>query len=135
MSKVTEITSSFLRTARGELEAELQDFGEKHGLTISVVSARYMPGNATFKLQLATTCNDGSVNTKEAENFRLNAHLFGLKPEHLNAEITYLGKRYKLVGLASNSIKFPLIVERIPDGKGFRMPLWAAASLQEDPQG
>ena len=75
MSKVTEITSSFLRTVRGELEAELQDFGEKHGLTISVRAARYTSRSATFKLQLATTCNDGSVNTKEADHAQVCGHL------------------------------------------------------------
>ena len=80
MSKVTEITSSFLRTVRDELEAELQDFGEKHGLTISVRAARYTSRSATFKLQLATTSNDGTVNSREAENFRLHSHLLGLKP-------------------------------------------------------
>ena len=134
MSKVTEITGPFLRAAREEMEAELKDFGEKYGLTISIGTARYTKGNAAFKLQLVTTCSDGTVNTQEAENFKLNAHQFGLKPEHLNAEITYLGRKYKLVGLAPNSIKFPLIVERIPDGKGYRMPLYAASSIGEHHQ-
>ena len=131
MSKVTEITRPFLRAAREELEAELKDFGEKYGLTLSVGAARFTKGNAAFKVQLATTSDDGTVNTREAENFKLNAHQFGLKPEHLNSEITYLGRKYKLVGLAMNSIKFPLIVERIPDGKGYRMPLYAASSIRE----
>ena len=131
MSKVTEMTRPFLRAARVEMEAELKDFGEKYGLTISIGDARFTKGNAAFKVQLATTGSDGTVNTQEAENFKLNAHQFGLKPEHLNAEITYLGRKYKLVGLSPKSTKFPLIVERIPDGKGYRMPLYAAAPLQE----
>lgn len=134
MTKVIEITKPFLREAREEMEAALKEFGEKYGLTITVGSASFMPGpggNATFKVELATQTDDGEANTRRAADFKRYAPMYGFKPEHLFGEFTYAGTRYKLVGFSPKASRFPLIVERVPDGKAFKMPLEAAASLKD----
>jgi len=87
-------------------------------------------GNATFKVELATQTDDGEANTRKAAEFKRYAAMYGFKPEHLYAEFNYAGRTYKLTGFSPKASRFPLIVERVPDGKAFKMPLEAAASLK-----
>lgn len=127
---MTEINRTVLRELRGEIEEALKDLGEKHGVVFSVGSANFLPTVATFKLEVATKAEDGTVNTKDAENFRSLCYLYQLRPEHLHKLLTFNGTQYKLVGLNPRSGKYPLIVERVSDGKGFKLHSSAADSLR-----
>lgn len=117
------IDRQFLRTAREEIQNILKDYADKHNLQISLGSASFTSENATFKLELATKAKDGSVNTKKAEDFKLYASMYGLSPDDLDREFNWGGNVYRLIGLSPRANKFPLIVERISNGKSYKMPL------------
>jgi len=128
-----EITRQFLVNAREEMGIALKEFGEKYGLKITVGSASYTAGeagNATFKVELATQNESGRVFTKKSNDFLMHAERLGFLPEDLNKEFKYAGNTYKLIGVNPKSYKYPLIVERVPDGKQFKMPLEAANALK-----
>jgi hypothetical protein len=56
--------------------------------------------------------------------------MYGLKPEHLGASITFGGERYTIKGLASGrSHKYPFLATRVRDSKVFKLPESAVASL------
>jgi hypothetical protein len=120
-----------LRELREAITAALEVVGKQYGIKITAGSASYMNESATFKVELATVTSDGTAMTKEASAFKRSCGLYGLKPEHLFAEINYAGSRYKITGLTGGrSWKYPIAVERIPDGKRFKLPESAVASLQ-----
>jgi len=128
-----EITRQFLLTAREEMGQALKEFGEKHGLKITVGHASYtagVDGNATFKVELATQNESGLVFSKKSNDFLMNAERLGFLPEDLNKEFKYAGTIYKLIGFNPKSYKYPLVVERVRDGKQFKMPLEAANVLK-----
>lgn len=134
MSKITEITRPFLRDARDEIEAALSEFAEKYGIAVSVGNASFTPGPggyATFKLELATKTPAGEVNTKQAADFNLYCYRYGLKPEHLNREISFAGRDYKIIGLMPKSSRYPLLAERVDDGKHVKLPIEAARLLKD----
>jgi hypothetical protein len=112
-----------LQILREDLQAALKVVSDKHGIQIEVGRATFTPKNATFKVEIATVSEDGTANTQEATNFIQFCSLYDLKPEHLGAEFTFRGDRYKVAGLASGrSHKFPILADRIPDGKTFKFP-------------
>lgn len=136
MAQVTEITKPFLRDAREEMTAALREFGERHGIKVTVGNASFTPGaggNATFKVELATRTPEGEVNTKEMTAFRQHATMFGLKPEQLGIEFTLGGSRYKLVGLNPRARSMPLLGENKANGKVYKLPLYALDYLRESP--
>ncbi len=133
MSQVTAITKPFLRDARVEMMVALREFGERHGLVVTVGNASFIPGvggSATFKVELATKTADGVVNTKEMIAFQQHATLFGLKPEHLGTQFTWQSSRFQLAGLAPRSAKYPLLATKLADGKMYKLPLAAVEFLR-----
>ena len=58
--------------------------------------------------------------SKEAKDFRAGAELYGLKPEHLGAEVTVNGKRLKIDGVSVRSRKYPILATEVESGKRFK---------------
>ena len=87
-------------------------------------------GNASFKVELATLNEAGHANTQKSKDFLLHARRHGFPPDSLNKEFKYAGTIYRLIGFKPQSYKYPLIVERVSDGKQFKMPLEAANVLK-----
>lgn len=98
-----------LRQLRPQIEAALQDLAEKEQLSISLGSARFTSDNVTFKLELSTVNNDGTVNTKEGEDFKFYASRYGLKPEALGATFRHAGDVYTIKGCKPRSHKYPIL--------------------------
>jgi hypothetical protein len=128
--KIASLDKKNLHMLRLELQAAAEAVGQKHGIKILVGNARFTPENATFKVEIATIAVDGVVNDRTVSDFKQACHVFGLKPEHFGAEITYGRELYKIAGLTSGrSYKFPILATRLSDGKQFKLPLAAVASL------
>lgn len=111
-----------VKLTRTRLEEALEGFGEKFGCEVKVGNASFDRdgGYCTFKLELAVVGEGGVVQTKEMSNFRQLAALYGLKPEDLGAEFTARGETYRIIGANPKSGKYPIIGERVKDGKGFK---------------
>jgi hypothetical protein len=60
------------------------------------------------------------VELPEAANFKKMAHLYGLKPEHLNQKFVYHGEEYELTGLNARARSAPFLATRCNDGKRFK---------------
>jgi hypothetical protein len=133
--KITSLDKPTLRVISAAMEKALSAVGNELGIKITVGNARYEAERASYKIEVATVGTDGTVQSKGVVNFKKLAHMYGLKPEHLGAEITYGGKRYRITGLNPDRFKFPLEVKRIPDGKGFCLPEKAAAALKSKEDG
>lgn len=120
------IDRTSIRLLRDEINNALVELGKKHGLQIDAGSASFLPGkNVTFKLECAVIGADGQAASKEAENFKAYCSLYGLRPEQLNGSFVYNGKRWKIVGCAPRSHKYPILCED-QNGKVFKLPAHAA---------
>jgi len=111
-----------VKLTRQRLEETLKGFGEEFGCQVRVGNASFDRDGAycTFKLELAVVGEGGVVQTKEMSDFRQLAVLYGLKPEDLGAEFTARGETYRIVGANPKSGKYPIIGERVKDGKAFK---------------
>ena len=111
-----------VKLTRGRLEEALKGFGEELGCEVKVGNATFDRdgGYCTFKLELAVVGAGGVVQTKEMSSFRQLAVLWGLKPEDLGAEFSARGEKYRIVGANPKSGKYPIIADRVKDGKSFK---------------
>jgi hypothetical protein len=122
MSKITAFDRKNLQALRTDIDAALKAVGDKHGISLKLGRGTFSAETATFKLELGTVSDTGVVVTKEAQDFKTYALMFGLKPEHLGQSFKdFDGHSYKVVGLKVRSPKFPVLVERA-DGARFKFP-------------
>ena len=114
--------SSFDRTTIDALRAAvglaLAKVGELHGIRLSTGRISYRPHNCVIPVEAAIIAADGTVASREAEDFKTNAAVFGLTPGHLGQTFTDgRGVRFRLVGLNLKARKKPFLIE---DVKGTR---------------
>jgi hypothetical protein len=107
-----------------EIERALQPVAEKHGIVIRSGRGSFSPTNYTLKVECSVRLNGETV-TREAEAFKRYAEHYGLKPEDLGKIISHGGRQFRIVGLKPNSRRFPVLAERLPDGKRFGLPAYA----------
>lgn len=75
-------------------------------------NATFSKNNVTFKLEVNTINQDGTINTKEASDFKLCAPMYGLSPDNLGSTFIHKGQEYTIVGLSVRSRKYPIICEK-----------------------
>lgn len=116
------ITKANFRQFSTDLEAALTELGEKYGVKITAGSAKENGGNVEMKINCSEIKADGSVETKEAADFKLYAPIYGLSADDLKKEIVYAGKKYEIVGAKPRSHKFPILAKNLADKKLYKLP-------------
>lgn len=92
--------------------------GEKYGVKVSFKGGQIGGGFCVLKVEFAEVKTDGSVETKEASNYKLNASLYGLPADGMGKTFHFRSRTYKVVGLKPGC-KYNILAERQPDGKRF----------------
>ena len=96
------------------------DLEKKHGVKVDLGHATIYPSNVVFKLEVCDVATDGTVMTPEADAFKVNAHLFGLKSEDLGRSFRVGLKTYVVKGLRPRAYAKPIICEQ--GGKEYIFP-------------
>src|SRR5689334_21625334 len=115
--KIKAFDGPVLRMLYPEIEAALADLGRRHGISIRVGSARFGDRTADLRLELAVVGAGGRVVRKESEEFDWHHATFGLEPGDLGRVVALDGEEHRLIGLAPNRPKYPIVLERVRDGK------------------
>jgi len=103
------------------VSAKLKELGHTD-LVVRQAGGNYTSTSFTAKLEFAVKGADGQAMTREAQAFKQNAAFFRLRPEWLGREFTSRGVRYRITGLNPNAPKYPVMGERLRDGRAFKFP-------------
>ena len=115
--KIKAFDALVLRKLQPEIEAALAAVGRRHGITIRAGTARFRESTAELKLELAVIGGDGRSARREAEEFAKYHAMYGLEASDLGQVVTLNREEHRLVGLAPNRPKYPIVMERLRDGK------------------
>lgn len=125
--KVDKITRQNARTLVQEALDAIEQGVKTAGLKAKVVgSIKFEDSRLVFKLELATEDSP----TVEAEEFVRYAPSLGVT-RVLGEVVKYGGTLYKIEGLSLRSRKCPVLVERVSDGKKYKLPLDAVRGNNE----
>jgi hypothetical protein len=119
---MNQITRDAMLALRADLDAAVRQVGERHGLKIQTGRATFSAECATFKVEVATIGQSGTVQTKEASAFKQLAQAYGLKAEHLGASFDQGGKTYTITGLKTKAHAYPILAKG-QDGKTYKFPV------------
>ena len=115
--KIKAFDAVVLRKLQPEIEAALAAVGHRHGITIRAGTARFRESTAELKLELAVIGGDGRAARREAEEFAKYHAMYGLEAGDLGQVVILDREEHRLVGLAPNRPKYPIVMERLRDGK------------------
>lgn len=115
--KITAFDRATCRVVSEKIEAALQPLAAELGIAISSKGGTYMGGHYTLKVECATKGENGEVNTREADDWKVMAPLYGLKAEDLGRTFKAGGKEYKIAGWRSKARSKPIVATR--GDKGF----------------
>ena len=129
LTMTKQSASDVISRLRRKIEATLNDGtldSIQEGLQVDLGNARYTSGDIfpiTFKFEVSATNEDGTVETKEARDFKRIAEIYGLSPDDLGKTFkTWHGKRtYTITGLVRRRRKFPISAV-CENGKSWKFP-------------
>ena len=122
--EIKEFDRDKCKMLRAVTESTLQaSFAEVFpGVAVKAGSGKFSGNNYTLTLEFALEVN-GNVMTQEAESLVHNARWLGLPENPIGLEFENMkGERFKLVGYKRRNRTYPIIGERIPDGRRFKFP-------------
>jgi len=123
--KITEINHPECERIRDAVDAALKETGERLGMTFRAGNMSYDPDGLSVTIKLAGSVDgeDGEAVDPMVQEFKRHCDQFDLRPDHLGKEIKLEGTTFRIVGLKPRSPKFPIIGQRVSDGKRFKLPL------------
>jgi hypothetical protein len=111
--KIKTFDALVLKKLQLEIETALAALGRKHGIIIRAGTARFRERT----VELAVIGGDGRSARKEAEEFGKYHATYGLEASDLGQVVTLNREEHRLVGLVPNRPKYPIVMERVRDGK------------------
>jgi len=123
--------SRTVKDARSKLQAAVDAVARELGCEIKVGNASYARdgSNCVFKVELAAIGQDGVAQTQEVKAFATYAMRFGLSPDDFGAEFSHRGSRFRVRGIKPKSTRYPVLAERLSDGKTFKFEAELVKSL------
>lgn len=117
--KIDKLDRVVCKNIRQELLPFLEKAGKKIGVKITTGNGSFTEDAFTLKV-VFNVIRDGKVVLPEESNFRKYASMFGMKPEDLGQEFISHGHTFKIVGLKPDRPKYPVIGERLSDGRKYK---------------
>ena len=123
--RIESIDKAACKAIDAEARAALEQVAEKLGLTVKLGGGSYDPTTGTYTPRVTF-----SVDGAEARAWAQVAALVGLAPDDYGREIAYGGiGRVRLVGINLRARRFPILVERVDDGKVYKVPEASVAAF------
>jgi hypothetical protein len=113
LTKFDKATVRQLHETMREIAKNFEEIGAKLAKSRGVYTAE------TFKLTLEFQIDAPETGQKL---FERECGAVGLKPTDFGREVTWNGDKFKVTGVAPRSRKYPVLVKRASDGKGFKLP-------------
>ena len=117
--KVTSFDKPTIKAIRMAMDNALATVEKEYGITIKTGNARFSGNEVTFKVKANTQSSDGTINTKEADNFELYKNRIGLGWLEVGDRILLQGKYFTLKGYNTRARKSPIQIED-EQGRGYK---------------
>ena len=119
------LTPALCDRLRRELLKACQDVAEIHGLTVEGGDLNDIDLRHGFEIgfRVGIPMEDGALYSTDKAMFGVLAEHFGLKPSDYGRIFRARGEAFRITALNPNRPKYPISVERVTDGRGFKFPV------------
>lgn len=118
------LTPALCDRLRRDLLKACQDVAETHGLTIEGGDLSDIDLHHGFDIgfRVGIPMEDGSLYSSDKAMFGVLAEHFGLKSSDHGRIFKARGETFRIAAINPNRPKYPISVERVADGRGFKFP-------------
>ena len=108
-----------IKEIRKDMDAALRVIGSKHSLAFEIGRITYSDNGFGARVEAVMTSNSGE--SKMAIDFRDKCGKYGFVPEDLGKMFKdSSGNNYRIIGLKPRNRKYPIIAEKLNNGKSFK---------------
>jgi len=118
--KINSFDRASLKTLNKAIIEAVQPIAEEFGIQIKLGGARFTPTDGKVKLICAIQNSDGTYETPERADFKEFALMYGLTADDIDMEFEWSKEKFKLTGIKIRSRRFPIMAQRMRDGKSFK---------------
>lgn len=123
--QIEKMNRPAVRKIAEALEKAAKEVADEMGLDVRLAGGRFDPDVGTLTERV-----EFSLAGAEEKEFGMNAPLFELTAEDYGKEFSSRGERYRLVGLSTRRPKYPVVGERVRDGKKFKFTESSIRAMQ-----
>ncbi len=118
------LTPALCDRLRRELLKACQDAADAHGLIVEGGDLNDIDLRHGFEIgfRVGIPMEDGALYSTDKAMFGVLAEHFGLKPSDYGRAFKARGETFRVMAINPNRPKYPISVERIADGRGFKFP-------------
>jgi hypothetical protein len=113
---------SNLPALRRRIQTDLDKIAAELGVSIKLGTGTFSATNVTFKMEVAAIGEGGTILNREAEDFKRFARIYGMDAQDLGRKTIVGGRTYEIVGLASKSVKYPILAKLCSSGTIYKLP-------------
>lgn len=118
MPKIKTLTRDNLDTLKARLTEAMLPIAEQYGVSVQFGHGSFSPSCFTGKIEIAVISDDGTVQSKEREDFHRYCFRYGLEPSDLDKQIRlYNGRQYTITGANPKNRKYPILLKCVDDGQ------------------
>ncbi|MBL6841471.1 MAG: hypothetical protein ISQ84_04870 [Pelagibacterales bacterium] len=110
---------------RRDLLKACQGIAETHGLTVEGgdLSDIDLRNGFDIGFRVGIPMADGTLYSSDKAMFEVLAPQFGLEPSDYGKTFRARGDMFRITAINPNRPKYPISVERVADGRGFKFPV------------
>lgn len=120
--KIKSFDRSVCRQLSQDVLNALEKFCAARNIAIDYKGGSFGPSNATLKFEFAVKDANGDAVTREAQEFETCCTMFGLDKTDLGKTFVTDRDSYRITGLTMRGRRFPILAERVKDGRSFKFP-------------
>jgi len=120
MQEIKRFDKVVCKKLSAEVIKAIQDIGKKYNVDIAPAGGTFSDPEYKMKIKFNVIDSSGKSISKEAEDFKQYAGMFGLNPEHLGAKFFSGGDEFEITGLKTRNRKLPIIATQVKTGVSYK---------------
>ena len=126
-----EMTKAIVREIADEAIVMLEELADKRGISVTYGGGNYSKSNAVLKFEFAILNEGGVAQTRTVEDWATFAPRYGLPVDGIGKMFQTGNGYFRIVGWKHGNSKYPVICEKVADGKQYKMtPMQVKAGLK-----
>jgi len=125
VSPPRNLTPELCDRLRRDLMKACQDVTEAHGLVVDGGDLSDIDLRHGFDIgfRVGIPMEDGALYSPDKAMFEVLAEQFGMEPSDYGRTFRARGEIFRITAINPNRPKYPISVERVADGRGFKFPV------------
>lgn len=119
--KMKSLTKSGMQQIRKAVETALKDIGVELGISLQLGRGSFRETEGHFRLNVLASGEENGGKPVEEVNWGLHCTRYGFEVSDFGKMIEAHGMRFRIVGIMPSRPKYPILAERLSDGRKYKL--------------